>query len=43
MSDPRLAELIRDSMALVKRVKAGLAASPDGYQPPEETEEVDGK
>lgn len=35
-----LAELIRDSMALVKRVKAGLAASPAGYQPPWPEEEA---
>lgn len=34
-----LTELIRESMALCKRVAAGLAASPTGYQPPEDTEE----
>jgi hypothetical protein len=33
-----LTELIRESMALCKRVAAGLAAGP-GYQPPEPEEE----
>lgn len=38
LEEMTLAELIADSMALVKRVKVGLAASPNGYQPPEDTE-----
>lgn len=38
-----LAELIADSAALRNRVAAGLAASPTGYQPPEDTEEETGQ
>ncbi len=40
LEDMTLAELIADSMALCKRVRAGLAASPNGYQPPEPEEEA---
>lgn len=38
VAEMTLAELIADSMALCKRAAAGLAASPNGYQPPEDTE-----
>ena len=38
-----LTEAIRDSMALCRKVAAGLAASPTGYRPPEDTEEVSGE
>jgi hypothetical protein len=41
LEEMTLPELIADSMALVKRVAAGLAASA-GYQPPEGTEEEAG-
>ena len=35
-----LTELIADSMALRERVRSGLAASPNGYRPPEDTGET---